>query len=211
MLSLIGTGGVVEAKPLHTSPDLDCTPTSGIPYVSGSSSPSGVVPKSTLRNALEIPELLGNAIPGDSWKAWRALLLAIMGEPLRPDELELFQQLTERQDPPTTRVSEVYGIVGRRGGKSRPLATLLNYLATLVDYRAKLASGEIPVVLCLSPSQEQSGIILSYTKGILQESPVLAQLVVRETAEQVELSNRVTINVRAASFRRLRGQTCVAA
>jgi hypothetical protein len=134
-----------------------------------------------------------------------------MGERLRPDELEIFQRLTERQDPPTTRVSEFYGIIGRRGGKSRAIATLLTYLATLVDYRAKLASGEIPVVLCLSPSQEQSGIILSYVKGILEESPVLAQLVARETAEQVELANRVTINVRAASFRRLRGQTCVAA
>jgi hypothetical protein len=78
-----------------------------------------------------------------------------------------------------------------------------------VPYRGKLASGEIPVVLCLSPSQEQSGIILSYVKGILQDSRVLAQLIMRETAETIELSNRVMIIVRAASFRRLRGQTCV--
>jgi hypothetical protein len=165
----------------------------------------------SLRTALDDPQLLGNAISGDSWKAWRALLLASRGEPLEDDELALFQRLTERQDPPVERVQEFYCVIGRRGGKSRAIASLLTYLATMVDYRGKLASGEIPVVLCLSPSQEQSGIILSYVKGIMRDSPVLAQLIVRETAEQIELSNRVTINVRAASFRRLRGQTCVAA
>ena len=165
----------------------------------------------SLRTALEDPQLLGNAIPGDSWKAWRALLLASRGEALKDDELVLFQQLTERGAPPVERVQEFYCVIGRRGGKSRGIATLLVYLATMVDYRKKLASGEIPVVLCLSPSQEQSGIILSYVKGIMRDSPVLAQLIVRETAEQIELTNRVMINVRAASFRRLRGQTCVAA
>ena len=167
--------------------------------------------KATLRDALEDPALLGNAIPGPSWAGWRVLLLSIMGEPLRPDELEIFQQLTQRRDPPTSRVSEFYAIIGRRGGKSRAIATLLAYLSCLVDYRAKLASGEIPTVLCLSPSQEQSGIILSYVKGIMRDSPVLSLLIGRETAEVVELTNGVVINVRAASFRRLRGQTCVAA
>src|SRR6516165_2754459 len=167
--------------------------------------------KATLRDALEDPALLGNAIPGPSWAGWRVLLLSIMGEPLRPDELEIFQRLTQRQDPPTSRVSEFYAIIGRRGGKSRAIATLLSYLSCLVDYRAKLASGEIPTVLCLSPSQEQSGIILSYVKGIMRDSPVLSLLIGRETAEVVELTNGVVINVRAASFRRLRGQTCVAA
>ena len=165
----------------------------------------------SLRTALDDPQLLGHAIPGERWQAWRALLLASRGEPLKDNELVLFQQLTERQEPPVERVQEFYCVIGRRGGKSRAIATLLTYLATMVDYRGKLASGEIPVVLCLSPSQEQSAIILSYVKGILRESPILAQLIVRETAEQIELANRVTLNVRAASFRRLRGQTCVGA
>src|SRR5262249_27114315 len=99
----------------------------------------------SLRTALEDPKLLGNAIPGDSWKAWRALLLASRGEALKDDELILFQELTERQEPPVERVQEFYCVIGRRGGKSRAIASLLTYLATMVDYRKKLASGEIPV------------------------------------------------------------------
>jgi hypothetical protein len=90
----------------------------------------------SLRTALEDPQLLGRAIPGDSWKAWRALLLASRGEALTDDELVLFQKLTERQDPPVERVQEFYCVIGRRGGKSRAIATLLTYLATMVDYRA---------------------------------------------------------------------------
>src|SRR5262245_50757034 len=91
--------------------------------------PSGsIVPKTTLRTALENPQLLGGAIPGDSWHGWRSLLLAAMGEALRPEELATYRSLTERERPPTERVSELVAVVGRRGGKSRAIAALLCYL-----------------------------------------------------------------------------------
>jgi hypothetical protein len=44
-----------------------------------------MTPRVTLRKALEDPELLGGVLGGDSWHAWRALLLAAMGEELEPD------------------------------------------------------------------------------------------------------------------------------
>src|SRR5262249_751583 len=96
-------------------------------------------------------------------------------------------------------------------GKSRAIATLLCYLACLVNYKPRLASGEIGVCLCLAPSQTQAAIVLNYVRGILQGSPILFQLIKRETAETIEFANRIIIDVRSASFRRLRGQTCVAA
>lgn len=170
-----------------------------------------IIPKTSFRTAITTPELLGTALAGESWAHWRALLLAALGEPLKDDELALYQKLTERKAPPTKRVRELIGVIGRRGGKSKAIACLLVYLAALVDYRGKLTAGETAVCLCLSPSQVQSAIILNYARGILQESPVLRQLIVRETNETIELSNNVTIDVRSASFRRLRGQTCVAA
>jgi hypothetical protein len=37
-------------------------------------------PRTSLRAALEDPALLGKALPGDSWKAWRIILIAAMGE-----------------------------------------------------------------------------------------------------------------------------------
>ena len=57
-----------------------------------------------LREALQDPNLLdmGDA----SWIAWRALLLACMGEPLNDEELEHFTKLTGRQESPTELVAE---------------------------------------------------------------------------------------------------------
>jgi hypothetical protein len=166
--------------------------------------------RTTLRTALSDSNLLGRALAGESWAAWRALLLAAMGEKLKPLELEHYRRLTGRAEPPPDRVSELWVIAGRRGGKSRAIATLLAYIGCLCDHRAKLASGEKGIALCLAPSQAQAGIVLDYVGGILRESPILKQLIVRETAETIELDNRITIEVRAASFRRLRGPTLVA-
>jgi hypothetical protein len=165
-------------------------------------------PRTSLRKALSDPRLLGNAIPGDSWAGWRALLLAAMGEPLLPDELERFRRLTGRQEPPTERCDELWCVIGRRGGKSRAIATLAAYLATLTE--VKLDPGETGVVLCLAPAKDQASIVLNYLEGVLRGSPALARLIRRQTSESIELTNRISIDVRSASFRRLRGQTCVA-
>jgi hypothetical protein len=45
-------------------------------------------PRVTLRQALEDPELLGSALSGPTWHAWRVVLLAAMGEPLTKDEMQ---------------------------------------------------------------------------------------------------------------------------
>src|SRR5262249_54217653 len=113
-------------------------------------SAGAVVPKTTLRIALSAPELLAGALSGETWHG--VLLIAAMGEDLKPEELETFRRLTERQEPPKERVSELVAVVGRRGGKSRAIATLLCYLSCLVDYRARLATGETGVALCIAPS-----------------------------------------------------------
>src|SRR4029450_114341 len=91
-------------------------------------------PRVTLRQALDDPSLLGAALAGPSWHAWRSLLLAAMGEPLQPDELETFTRFTGRSTPPAQRVDELWCCVGRRGGKSRAMSTLAVYLAGLCDY-----------------------------------------------------------------------------
>jgi len=40
-----------------------------------------MTPTVTIRKALGDPALLGNVLAGDSWRAWRVLLIAAMGEP----------------------------------------------------------------------------------------------------------------------------------
>src|SRR5262245_42881832 len=103
------------------------------PPLSPAVSPKAAIVNVSLREALEDPALLGDAIPGPSWLGWRALLLAAMGEPLREDELAIFRKLTEREQPPVKRVSELVGVIGRRGGKSRSIATLIWSAPMTVD------------------------------------------------------------------------------
>jgi hypothetical protein len=167
-----------------------------------------VKPKITLRKALADKQLLGGALPGDSWSAWRTLLIASMGEELTEDERVVFMQLTGREREPLQRVEEADFVVGRRGGKSRAMATFAAYLAGLCDHR--LVRGERGVCLCIAPDQRQAAIVLDYAEAAFTSSPILKQLVANRTADTLELTNRITIEVRAASFRRLRGPTYVA-
>jgi hypothetical protein len=91
--------------------------------------------RTSLREALNDPRLLGKALEGDSWSTWRTLLLASMGEPLSNDELAVFRAVTGRAQAPTEPCEELVAVIGRRGGKSRAVAVLAAYLATLIDYK----------------------------------------------------------------------------
>jgi hypothetical protein len=164
-----------------------------------------------MRAALEDPELLGNMLEGDSWKAWRTLLIAAMGEPLTTSERELFTQLTGREREPLQRVDELVCVAGRRGGKSRACSTLAAYFATLVDHSSVLVPGEVGTVLLVAPSQRQSKIVLNHCEAAFEQSPILKQLLWRSTADVIELRNRIQIEVRPASYRSLRGPTYLCA
>jgi hypothetical protein len=164
----------------------------------------------TMRQALEDPELLGKVLKDESRRAWRVLLIAVNGEPLDDEERAIFQKLTGREREPLERVEEFWGVIGRRGGKSSAIAALLVYFAALVDHSARIAPGERPVVLCLAPTARQARVVLDYICGIIESTPLLAPLVVNKTAETLELSNGITIEVRPATLRGTRGFTTVA-
>ena len=167
--------------------------------------------KTSLREALDDPRLLGKALEGDSWHVWRTVLLATMGEPLNDAELETFRAVTGRQEAPIEPCEELIAIVGRRGGKSRAAAVLAAYLATLTDYQDVLVAGERGLVLCVAPDLKQAAIVHGYIAGILAGSEVLGPLVGGSTQTTLRLTNGIDIETRSASFRRLRGVTCVAA
>jgi hypothetical protein len=164
-----------------------------------------------MRAALDDPALLGSILPGPSWAAWRVLLIASMGEPLLTDEERAtFAHLTGRPAEPLQRVEEFWGVIGRRGGKTRGAATLACYLAALVDHSANLAIGERGLVLFIAENTKQAAVAFGYACGIFDAVPLLRELVVNRTADTISLSNGIDLEVRAASFRGLRGPTCVA-
>lgn len=167
-------------------------------------------PTISLRKALNDPNLLGNALAGDSWRAWRILLIAAMGEPLLDDERETFTTLTGREREPLQRVNEFVAVVGRRGGKSRAMAVLATYIAGLCDHTDALVPGERGVLLCMALDQKVAKIILEYAYACFERSPILKQLIASKTSDSIELTNGVSLEVRPASFRKLRGPTYVA-
>ncbi len=169
-----------------------------------------MIPLCSLRDALADPNLLGSVLPGESWARWRALLIASMGEPLLPDELLAFRDASGRQQSPTSRVEELWAVIGRRGGKDRAASVLASYLSALCDHDDVLVPGERGVVLVIAPDTSQARIQLDYIDGAFRRSPVLAPMVANRTADVLSLRSGIEIEVRGASFRRLRGPTAVA-
>ncbi|TIX17239.1 MAG: hypothetical protein E5V41_11465 [Mesorhizobium sp.] len=168
-------------------------------------------PLISMREALADPELFGTILPGDSWLPWRVLLVAMMGEPLTTDERLIFTALTQREHEPLSPVEEFWGIVGRRGGKTRAMSVLSAYLAALCDWSDVLVPGEIGKLQYMGYNQKQANIAFEYAKSIFTELPLFAQQVESISADIIELKTRIELEVRAATWRGLRGVTSIGA
>ncbi len=169
-------------------------------------------PLVTMRKALADPDIFGTVLHGESWDAWRVLIIAAMGEPLINDaEREIFTRLTGRTHEPLERVDEFWAIIGRRGGKSRAAGIIAAYIASLVDYRDVLAPGETASLPILSASLWASKRVFQFLNGIFSTVPALRKLVINQTADTISLSTRVDIECRPASYRvGARSATCCA-
>ena len=66
-----------------------------------------------------------------------------------------------------------------------------------------------PVKVGLAHRQRQSPEILAI-EACFERSPILKQLIANRTADALELTNGITLEVRPASFRKLRGPTYIA-
>ena len=146
----------------------------------------------------------------DSWKPWFAFLKALFGLPLDEAELEIFKQCTGLDTPPDGGVFEAALICGRRSGKSRTMALIATYLATMVDWSPYLAKGERGTVVVVATDKKQARSIFNGVREFLKVK-LLSPLIQRETLESLELSNGITIEILPASYRTIRGYTVVAA
>jgi hypothetical protein len=168
-----------------------------------------MIPQTPIRDALADPLLLGHVIADDSWLAWRTLLIAAMGEPLTDEERIVFKQFTGREREPLKRVNELAVIAGRRGGKTRALAVLASYLSTLCSHADALARGETGVLLCIAQDQRVATKILDFVQADIEGSDILRGLFKGRRSDTIELASNINIEVRPASFRKLRGPTYI--
>jgi hypothetical protein len=164
----------------------------------------------SLRDAFADRRLLGHVLAGPSWLPWRILLIAAMGEPLTDEERPVFTRLTGREREPLARVNELMVVAGRRGGKTSAMSAGASYIAGCCDHSGALARGETGVVLCVAQDTRVAKKILDFCQANFEDSDILRQLIKSRSADTLELTNNINIEVRPASFRKLRGPTYVA-
>lgn len=122
----------------------------------------------------------------------------------------VYERCTGRTTWPSIQARLVSLIVGRRGGKSYITAVIGIYLACCKRYRLKL--GTKGMVMILARDKEQAGVIRGYILAFLKAVPELAGMFADDpTLKLIELSNGITIEVRAAGDAGTRGYTVVAA
>jgi hypothetical protein len=164
-----------------------------------------------ITQAISDPKLFGGYFKSSTWDAWRVFLAALFGLPLTHDQLLVYQQFTGRSTPPKSPLQEAWLVVGRRGGKSFVLAVVAVFLACFKDWRPYLGPGEVGTIMIIAKDRAQARSIKNFISGVLRETPMLAPMLVDETAEAIRLRNRIRIEIHAASYRSTRGYTIVAA
>jgi hypothetical protein len=149
--------------------------------------------------------------PPETWAAWMAFLAALFALPMTDDQLQVYRQCTGRESPPSIVAREAWLICGRRAGKSFVLALTAVFLACFYDYSRYIVPGERGTILVIASDRRQARTIFGYIKGLLTNIPLLRHMISRETAEAFDLSDNISIEIQAASYRTVRGYTLVAA
>lgn len=161
-------------------------------------------------NILELrhhPELLGPLRRGASRAAWDALHAAADGLPMTDEQHALYREFTGRSDRPNRPFKIVVVISGRRAGKdSEGIADRAIHRAITFD-PSSAQPGEPVVIPIVCPDRTQARGTFDYIVGAVDQSEVLASEIAARTAWSLTLRNGVQIQVRAASWRTIRGMT----
>jgi hypothetical protein len=169
-------------------------------------------PTMTIIDACADPAVFAKSFKdSETWGTWFVFLRVLFGLPLSNDELATYTKYTGRTDVPANGFFEAWLICGRRAGKSLILALSAVYLAAFVDWAPFLTLGERGTIMVIAQDRRQARAIFRYIAALVHEVPMLAALIERETADSIDLSNGVTIEILTASFRSVRGYTLVAA
>jgi hypothetical protein len=139
-----------------------------------------------------------------TWQNWLTFLRTLYGLPFESgEELERFQHFTGRALAPTRPFDEAWILAGRRGGKSYTASVIAAYESLAVDWASRLSPGETANVFILAADRRQAGLIYGYVRSLI--TMAAPGLILRDTKDEIELANQVTISIRAGDLRSLRG------
>ncbi|WP_293875878.1 hypothetical protein [Sphingomonas sp. UBA978] len=168
----------------------------------------------TFAEACRDPELFGDWFKADTWAVWRVIDKALFGEPLGADELAIFTEITGRAEAPTEAATEGWFICGRRSGKDVKASALATFLATFgaeqMGFLDHVVPGETVMVQLIAKDRRQARVCLGYMKAYFRK-PLFAQMVEKDTATGIELTNGITIEITTNDVGGTRGPTVVAA
>src|SRR5262249_2126060 len=165
----------------------------------------------TIIDALDDDQMLEAALQRpETFGAWRVFLAAIFGLPIDQKDMPLFTACTGRSVAPTDRATEAYAIVSRRGRKTLILSATAVYLAAFQGWSGVLGPGERGVIHLIAVDRRQARIAFRYVLAFLSASPFLAGLIERQTADEIDLTNAVSIPISTPSYRATRGYSIAA-
>lgn len=160
------------------------------------------------RNFMNIVEfvLSPKMINGSLSPAQETALRLAYGLPLDADQQLIAQTALSVDDAPQREYGEATYICGRRSGKSdRIAANIALYEAVTGGHEKHLAPGERGHIVLIAQDKRAARVLYRYIYGKLEASPLLSQLIENVTAEEIDLTNRLTISIFPASWKAPRG------
>jgi hypothetical protein len=169
-------------------------------------------PSISILDAIDSPEIWHGWFRNPkTWAPWRSFLAVLFGLPTNAADLSLYRQCTGRGDGPSASgYTEAWLVCGRRAGKSFILALIAVFLAVFRNWQPFLSPGEVGTVKVIATDRKQARVIHRYCRALLRQVPAFTSLINRETDDEIVLNNRITIEIQTASFRSVRGFTCIA-
>ncbi len=144
--------------------------------------------------------------------------MSLYGLPFETEEQALLYQLgTLREKVPEDGFTEAYCVCGRRGGKSRITSLIAAWEALFGSWHERVSPGERVWIFLIATDKAQAKVVLSYILAALKlfDDPKAREkkdrsLIESQTVDEVNLTNGVSIGVKACSFRASRGySTCL--
>jgi len=98
-------------------------------------------------------------------------------------------------------------LTGRRSGKSKIAALCAAYEAAISGKHKQLSKGERGLVSVISPTRDQSSVILNYIKGIFETPLFEAEVIGKPRGDGLDLTNGVSIKILVGDYRTVRNFT----
>jgi len=130
----------------------------------------------------------------------------LLGVPLWPKQAAILEEFWGQPG----NYSLAVWALGRRSGKTLMAAVTAVYAGTMLadEYKRCLRPGERFYIVSIANTIDQAKLALSSIKDLINGSPILKPLIVRETTDTLELSNGAVFKALPASSRGGRGMAC---